>query len=795
MKKFRQTLLAGSLCLGTMPMLAVPAMRRPQTVVQPDGSTITIIKSGDEFAHFITTTDGLLLKRDNAGFYCYGRLAVNGAIESTGIRAVNPEMRTQAPPQAEKLDIQAAVQRRAAASPARIPQSGMGLYSSEYPTEGDVNVLVLLVEFNDVRFTLENPYEYFNNMLNQEGFSEYGGTGSAKDYFRDNSKDQFRPHFDVFGPITLTKDMKEYGGNNIYGDDIAPDVMVADACRMFDDNIDFSAYDMDNDGYVDNVYVFYAGQGEASYGPEDSIWPHSWEVQDYLSLDGVVISRYACSNEWELNRPDGIGTFVHEFSHVMGLPDLYSTVGYLTCTPMEYSVMDGGCYNNDGRTPPAYSIVERNAVNWIEPEVISGPLDGRLEYIVDSNHGYIIPTAKETEFFLLENRQQTGWDEFIPGHGMIIWHVDFNQSVWDANTVNNDAQHQYVEIEKANNTKNGTSDTIMAGWTWPGTEDKTEFSDVTAPSMLSWDNTGQQLPITQIAENDGIITFLVDGGVPKIATPVINEPAEVGADYFVASWDAVEGANDYLLSVYQQGEGQTATVANNMGTDGELDLGDWTSNSAKGYSSATNYGVSAPALRMDADGQWLESPILPGIAQSVSFWIKGMNTQNSQLLVRGLINNQWLTISTIEPLNNKSSEHKLTDLPANITKIRFDYKKSIGNLAIDDVVIECSAPKSPLNGYYNLSTGGATSYRVDIPDGIEGDTFLYQVTATDGTDYSRASELKAVVLGGTNGISSINAESVNVEYFDMLGRHVANPARGAILIRRCGNKSDKVIIR
>lgn len=794
MKKFRQTLLAASLCLGSLSMLAVPAMRRPQTVVQPDGSTITIIKTGDEFAHYITTTDGLLLKRDKAGFYCYGKLAVNGAVESTGIRAVNPELRASAPQQAEKLDIPAALQRRAAASPARIPQNGMGLYDSAYPTKGDVNVLVLLVEFNDVRFTLDKPFDYFNNMLNQEGFSEYGGTGSAKDYFRENSKDQFRPHFDVFGPITLAKDMKEYGGNDLYGDDVAPDVMVADACRMFDDKIDFSDYDMDGDGYVDNVYVFYAGQGEANYGDEDTIWPHSWNVQDYLSLDGVVISRYACSNEWEQNRPDGIGTFVHEYSHVMGLPDLYSTRGNLDCTPIEYSVMDYGPYNNEGRTPPAYSIVERNAVGWMEPEVISGPLNGRLEYIVDSNHGYIIPTAKENEFFLLENRQQTGWDEFIPGHGMIIWHIDFNQAIWDANAVNNDASHQYVEIEKANNQKNGSSLELMAGWTWPGTAQKTEFSDVTTPSMLSWDNTGQNLPITQIAEKDGIITFLVDGGVPKIATPIHDELIETGENYFVASWKPVEGANDYLLSVYQQGKGESATITNNMGENGKLDLGDWTSNSTQGYTSATNFGISAPALRMDADGQWLESPVLPGIARSVSFWVKGMNSKNSQLLVRGYANGQWVTLATIEPTSNKSSEHQLTELPANITKIRFDFKKVTGNLALDDVVVECSAPKSLLPGYYNLSTGGATSYRVEIPSEIEGDTFLYQVIATDGTDYSRASEMKTVVLG-PNSISSIEAEEGTVEYFDILGRRVSNPAKGDILIRRCGNKTDKVIIR
>ena len=140
--------------------------------------------------------------------------------------------------------------------------------------------------------------------------------------------------------------------------------MVIEACRQLNPEIDFSQYDLDNDQYIDNVFIFYAGQGEASGGSSDCVWPHSWEVEiaemgSQHIFDNVHLNRYACSNEWELSalgygyRPVGIGTFIHEFSHVMGLPDLDSTQ-YVedTFTPGAWSVMDYGPYNNYGCTPP-----------------------------------------------------------------------------------------------------------------------------------------------------------------------------------------------------------------------------------------------------------------------------------------------------------------------------------------------------------------------------------------------------------------------------------------------------------
>ena len=188
---------------------------------------------------------------------------------------------------------------------------------------------MILVEYTDVKFhTAADGYktdakDYFTRMLNEDGFNDFGGTGGAAEFYRFNSHGAFRPVFDVFGPVTLSHDMAYYGGNDSWwnGNDLRPEQMVIEACDMLDDEIDFSQYDRDGDGYVDNIFIFYAGRGESSGGSSDTVWPHAWNLASagYSNEvhDGVIVDRYGCSNEWESGRPDGVGTFVHEFSHMV----------------------------------------------------------------------------------------------------------------------------------------------------------------------------------------------------------------------------------------------------------------------------------------------------------------------------------------------------------------------------------------------------------------------------------------------------------------------------------------------
>lgn len=533
----------------------VPADPRPRTFTQPDGTTITVKLRGDERSHFYLSEDDYLLVRQGDTFY-YGDIASDGSIKASAMLARPSAKRTSAE-QAylNTVDMQrvfSEMTRRSTTSKmAKAPRRGPGLFpGTAFPSKGQQKALVILVRYQDVDFTLDDPHDYFSRMLMQPGFSDYNGTGSAHDFFIDSSNGQFDPQFDLVGPVTLAHNRSYYGGNDWFGNDNHPEEMVIEACQQLDDQIDFTQYDRDNDGYIDNVFVFYAGQGEASYGGSDTVWPHSWEVTAATSteynFDGKRLDRYACSNEWESGRPDGVGTFVHEFSHVMGLPDLYATSYTSAFTPGSWSALDYGPYNNDGCTPPCYGAFERYALGWLEPTVLSSPLNARLPKI-SSNRAYMIPTPDPDEFFLLENRQQTGWDAYIPGHGMLIWHVDYDSNVWNSNTVNNSSSHQYVDIEEADGTRNEYS---RDGDAFPGAAGVTEFTDDTNPSMRTWSGSALNVPITEIAENDGVITFKVCGGLPDIAAVSVNDPTDITATGFRISWGAVENAAEYHLCVY-----------------------------------------------------------------------------------------------------------------------------------------------------------------------------------------------------------------------------------------------------
>ena len=545
------TSVALSACVGAF---AVPAKPGLVTMRQADGTELKVRIVGDERSHHYLTEDGYLIVNKENIFY-YASADDHGNIVRSDIQARPVGMRSaEARDYLAKVDLPAVmtaletrdVRRRAA----RAPRRNVGLFETGFPSKGEQKGLVVLVEYKDVKFNLSDPYDYFNRMLNEDGFSDYGGTGCAAEYFRESSVNQFRPQFDVYGPVTLSQNMSYYGGNDYNGNDSNPEQMVIEACRQLDPTVDFSEYDRDGDGYIDNVFVFYAGRGEASGGSPNSVWPHSWNVTSATNtpciFDGVGLDRYACSNEWEGSRPDGVGTFIHEFSHVMGLPDLYATSYTGAFTPGAWSVLDYGPYNNDGRTPPLYSVYERYALGWISPQVIDRPANMTMEAI-SRNKACIIPTADENEFFLLENRQQEGWDKYIPGHGMLVWHVDFDEYVWAQNTVNNNASHQYVDLEEADGRP---TEYTRAGDAFPGTGNVASFTDDTNPSMRAWNGTRLNLPITGITETGGVIRFAVAGGV-ELPDPVKALGAtDITAVSFTANWEPSPVASSYKISVY-----------------------------------------------------------------------------------------------------------------------------------------------------------------------------------------------------------------------------------------------------
>ena len=388
--------------------------------------------------------------------------------------------------------------------PSRVPPLSRPRMQPEmeatFPTKGEVRSIVILVNYTDVKFVTPDANKAFSRMLNEEGYSANGGTGSARDYFIANSGGLFRPEFDVYGPYDLPNKRSYYKGKEAE--------MIVDACMLADeDGADFTQYDVNKDGNIDNVFVYYAGLNPAEGGPEEAVWPHrSYAVvvdeekdKGYkYSIDDVWIWDYACTSELTGDRGTrqcGIGTFCHEFSHVLGLADLYNTANSEIYTVGEWDIMCSGNYNNNGRTPPSYSAYERWIVGWLKPEQLTVAADYMLEPIETSGKAYLIADAEHNmealsprpkEYWLLENRQAVGWDApegCLPGTGMLISHITFHKSKWNNNTPNNTLPLGYdiCEAFYKDPYKSSASDT------YPGLYDVRTFTPVSNDgNQLSW---------------------------------------------------------------------------------------------------------------------------------------------------------------------------------------------------------------------------------------------------------------------------------------------------------------------
>ncbi|MDP4239337.1 MAG: M6 family metalloprotease domain-containing protein, partial [Bacteroidota bacterium] len=376
-------------------LFAIKATPYPINIIQPDGTELTVRLHGDEYFNYETTLDGYALVRDAEGILTYAKADADGNLISTAVRATNIEKRSAKEKQFIqnlKSNLDLSLLRRAT----RVSRAkSASTRQKSYPLKGTPKSLVILVSFQDKSFVTTDPQTAFTNLLNQKGYSTNGGTGSATDYFHDSSMGVFNPQFDVVGPYTLPQPMAYYGGNNASGNDVNPRQMVIDACtKASQAGVDFSQYDTDKDGVVDNVFIYYAGYNEAEGGPKNSIWPQRWTLADLSTIfNGVSVSDYACTSELRGNSGStmcGIGTFCHEFGHVLGLPDYYVTSGTDHHTLSEWDIMDYGPYLNNGRTPPSYSAWDRFFLNWLTPTELKVGGNYSLDTLATSNKAYLI---------------------------------------------------------------------------------------------------------------------------------------------------------------------------------------------------------------------------------------------------------------------------------------------------------------------------------------------------------------------------------------------------------------------
>lgn len=550
----KKIILSIALAMLTLTASAVPARRTQRTLTLSDGTQVTATLSGDENYHYWKTADGraFVMNEEN----------------------IPQEISLQ---QAQSK-LQAKVQARNAHRIAKRTKHKAAWGAETNPISGERKGLVILVNYKDKK--MQHTQAEYNDYFNKAGYSDNNCTGSVRDYFLSQSYGKFSLDFDVMGPVTLSKNLSYYGDNDSDGNDKHAAEMVAEAVKLAVSGIDLKKYDWDGDGYVDQVYVVYAGYGEHADAPANTIWPHEFELSEAakyndgpgaLTINGVTIDTYACSSELRGssgNKMDGIGTACHEFSHCLAIPDMYDTSADGENFGMNvWDLMDYGSYNGEdgyGETPAPFTSYERMYCGWLTPVELTQPCNvNDMPAITKEPVAYLIRNANPKfpgEYYLLENHQQESWDAYAPAHGMLILHVDFNSDVWKQNTVNNVASHQRMTIIPADGK---LSHYNTAGDTWPGTSKKTALTDSSNPAakLYNLNSNGRKFmghPIENIAEKDGLISFTFDGGkaLPQLATPTALPATQITANGFTAQWQKVEGATSYEVQLTATGNNE-----------------------------------------------------------------------------------------------------------------------------------------------------------------------------------------------------------------------------------------------
>lgn len=550
----KKIILSLALALLTLSASAVPARRTQRTLTLSDGTQVEATLSGDENFHYWKTADGraFVINEENTP-------------QEISLQEAQRKM-------------QAKMQARNARRLAKRTKYKAAWGAETNPISGERKGLVILVNYKDKK--MQHTQAEYNDYFNKAGYSENNCTGSVRDYFLSQSYGKFALDFDVMGPVTLSKNLSYYGENDKDGNDKHAAEMVAEAVKLAVSGIDLKKYDWDGDGYVDQVYVVYAGYGEHADAPANTIWPHEFELSEAatyndgpgaITINGVTIDTYACSSELRGasgNTMDGIGTACHEFSHCLAIPDMYDTSdGGENFGMNVWDLMDYGSYNGKdgyGETPAPFTSYERMYCGWLTPVELTQPCNvDDMPAITKEPVAYLIRNDNPKfpgEYYLLENHQQESWDAYAPAHGMLVLHVDFNSDAWKQNTVNNVASHQRMTIIPADGK---LSHYNTAGDTWPGTSKKTALTDSSDPAakLYNLNSNGRKFmghPIENIAEKNGLISFTFDGGkaLPQLATPTALPATQVTASGFTAQWQKVEGATSYEVQLTSTGSNE-----------------------------------------------------------------------------------------------------------------------------------------------------------------------------------------------------------------------------------------------
>ena len=674
--------------------------------------------------------------------------------------------------------------------------------------------LVLLVQFSDTKMQA-NASTQWKNRFNQRGYSLSNHVGSVRDYFLEQSYGLLDIDFDVIGPLTLSKNHDYYGtAPNANLDDRAPE-MVIEALKLADEEIDFADYDWDGDGEVDQVYVIYAGV--TSYGESGYIWPHEWELsagQYYGNgsgaqrLDGVIIDTYAVSNELASKSVlNGIGTACHEFSHCLGYPDFYDTDYSGGTAAQNWDVMDGGSYNGPrqiGEVPSPYTAYERWMAGWIDLIPLTEPTKVTdMPAINSEGVAYVIKnTGNNNEYYILENRQQKTFGRYNYGHGLMVWHIDYNATAWYNNNVNNTKSHQRMTFLPADGQVgellyedgayyyNITTDD-EAGDPYPGRKKVQSVEQLTWFTSEKGGTKKHQNLIHDIAEAaDGTISFVYGNYVP-LSAPELALPTVLSADAFEANWLAVDGATSYNLQVEEvSDEPSRATLLSedfsgfSSISDGQT-IGSSTLDSYmkdSGWRSSYIYGTASDAIRLSAQkaSGYIVTPKLNNKDGElyVGFDAADFGTDGSSVVVSVLNGSQTVATQTVA-LSADRQSYSLTfaDVPAG-SQVKFAstaVKKRFYLYQVD--IQDMSGSNGKVTTYTGLT---ATSHIVRTTDAL---VYYYRVQAVCADGTSEWSDwMEVVIPDAIDDVRADDAEGSDAIY-DLSGRRLQQVPRTGIYLR------------
>lgn len=503
---------------------AIPAKKLQKVITLTNGTQVSVELRGDEYLSWWEGTDGT----------AYRATADENVFEAFDLEAQKP----------------AAAARRARAEQGRVARLARvknslkgaddkmrGLGGDHITYKGVKKGLVVLVDFKNKKFADGHDLEYYKNVINGKDFSdeEEGYVGSVRDYFLAQSNGQFELDFDVVGPVTMSKNYGYYGNDGAYQKDEKVYEMIKEASDGIQDKVNLKDYDWDGDGEADQVFFLYAGLGQASGGSAGTIWPHESELRYWpcgvLSYSTGKINTYACANELQPETQGssryisaGIGTICHEFSHCLGFADMYDTTGGGGYGMSVFDVMDQGSYNGNGFVPCNYTAFERIYAGWVEAIELESPATVKdMKSVSDYGRPFIMYNYKNTnEYFLMENRQNTGWDEGLYGsNGLLIVHVNYVPSRWTNNSVNSSKENiQCCTVVNADGSRENTQYSLQ-GDLYPyevkGVTMNDEFTDESEPAAKLYTKNSDNsyalgIPITQIKRSKGSVSFLVCGG-------------------------------------------------------------------------------------------------------------------------------------------------------------------------------------------------------------------------------------------------------------------------------------------